>query len=253
MVDHHTAGSDSLGYMLNRKGNYPFANALFNKNGTVHILSYLSVWGSGDGGPWAGVADEDSLHLVAWQNEVESLGRGQDFTSQQLDSLGRVNAALVWLGVPAAHEINHRDWADATNGVTGPLRVRENGRTTEGRKIDTLYDTVWLRQSTARFIRLNPPVEKPKPVIRPDGVVALKNLRPGKRNSDVAEFQTALRAFLGRAAASKLNPSGVTGFYGDETKALCRNAYAKLGWTRGDLTVPGPLMLTAIGLKLEGR
>ena len=88
--------------------------------------------------------------------------------------------------------------------------------------------------------------------------VSLSNLKPGKRNDDVKTYQDALRRFLiakGRDVA-KLNPSGATGFYGKETRAMTDAVYRyqaavtrDLSWLRGDLTTPGPKMLNVIGLR----
>jgi len=156
IVDHHTAGSNSLALLQNSGGNYPSVQVLISKDGIVHVLTWLSCWGSGDGGPWSGVADKNSLHLVGWQNEVESLGGTKDFTTEQMESLGRVNAALVSLGVPAENEINHEDWTDGTNGVGGyPLP-------TNGRKIDTLYETPDLRANTAKYKAAPPTTPSPE-------------------------------------------------------------------------------------------
>ena len=259
-VNHHTVGENSLTWILNKDGRYPFANCLIAKDGRAYITAWGSAWGSGEGGPWKGVAAVDSLHLVGWQSEVESLGRERDFTQMQLETLSRINAALVWLGMPPENEINHKDWADATNGVTGPLPIRRNGRTTAGRKVDTLYDIEWLRINTRRRENVvpKPPVVPPTPPSPSvDGSVSLKNLSPGKKNSDVTEYQNALRKFLARSAA-KLNPSGATGFYGDETRAMTKAAYSKLAvteknknWLRGDLTVPGAALIKQLGLKVK--
>lgn len=154
MVDHHTAGKNSLAYLLNAGGRYPFVNSLIDRNGLVHILTTRSCWGTGVGGPWKGVAAVNSLHLVAWSTEVEDLGQGRTFTPAQLESLGRQNAALVSLGVPAHHEVNHRDWTDGTGGVSSvPLP-------TKGRKVDTRYDTIWLRANTEKY-RIRPTVPQP--------------------------------------------------------------------------------------------
>lgn len=151
IVDHHTAGTNSLEYVQNRKGTFPFCNALIDRDGLVHILSTQSVWGSGRGGPWPGVAGRDSLHLVAWQNEVEDLGVRQSFTDAQLESLGRVNASLVSLGVPLSNEVNHRDWTDGNPPVGGyPLP-------TAGRKSDTRYGGAFLRTNTAKYLLKPPP------------------------------------------------------------------------------------------------
>jgi len=153
IVDHYTAGVGPgvLDWCANDSGRYPFVNAFVSQTGVYTLLSALSCWGSGAGGPWPGVAAKDSLHLVAYQTEVESWGERPDFTDRQLELLGRGNAAIVDLGVLAAHEVNHRDWTDGTGGVGGyPLP-------TNGRKPDTKYDTGFLRGNTARYRRTAPP------------------------------------------------------------------------------------------------
>ena len=72
-----------------------------------------------------------------------------------MESLGRVNAALVSLGVPAGNEINHRDWTDGTNGVGGyPLP-------TKGRKVDSLYDIGDLRANTKKWGTAQPVPPEP--------------------------------------------------------------------------------------------
>lgn len=145
VVNHHTAGKSSLGLLLNRGGRFPTVNALIDRDGVAHILSTLSVWGSGEGGPWPGVAAKDSLHLVGWQIEVEDMGMGKTFTDAQIESLGRMTAALVSLGVPLTHVINHRDWTDGTAPVGGfPLPTR-------GRKVDTRYSGEELRANARRY------------------------------------------------------------------------------------------------------
>jgi hypothetical protein len=87
--------------------------------------------------------------------------------------------------------------------------------------------------------------------------VTLANLKPGLRNPDVTVYQTALRKFLSdRKILGALNPSGVTGYYGTETKNMTKAVYAYLAkttgrssWLNGDTTTPGPSMLTKIGLR----
>lgn len=56
------------------------------------------------------------------------------------------------------------------------------------------------------------------------GVVAMVNLKPGLRNADVKEYQEKLRRFMIRAGRNpdRLNPSGPTGYYGNETRALTK-------------------------------
>lgn len=151
VVVHHTASSgSSLRMLTNAGGRFPIVNALIDRDGLVHVLSTLSCWGSGEGGPWRGVADKDAAHLVCWQIEVEDEGKGQTFTVAQVASLGRTLAALVSLGVPLANIINHRDWTDGTGGVGGyPLP-------TAGRKVDTRYSAEFLRGLADRYALTKP-------------------------------------------------------------------------------------------------
>jgi hypothetical protein len=100
-------------------------------DGRIVILSYGDCWHSGDGGPWSGVAGKNSLHLVSWGIEIESLGTVKDITAAQKESVGRMLAALVSLGMPRSNIHRHADWTDGTGPVGGyPLPTR-------GRKIDT--------------------------------------------------------------------------------------------------------------------
>ena len=74
--------------------------------------------------------------------------------------------------------------------------------------------------------------------------MSLSSLVPGRKNAHIKMYQQALRAF----GMAKHNPSGATGHYGSETKAMTRAAYRKLGWLSGDLNVPGPRLLAKLGL-----
>lgn len=76
--------------------------------------------------------------------------------------------------------------------------------------------------------------------------VKLSGLVPGQSNPHIRTYQQALRAF----GMAKHNPSGATGHYGKETKAMTRAAYHKLGWLSGNLDVPGPKLLARLGLKV---
>ncbi len=140
LVDHHTSGVGPgvREWCANESGRFPFVNAYVDRDGGYTLFSALSCWGSGKGGPWPGIAAADSLHLVAYQTEVESWGRVPDFTDAMLDALGRGNAALIDLGVPPGNEINHKTWAP-------------------NRKNDTLYSDEFMRANTARYRRTAPP------------------------------------------------------------------------------------------------
>lgn len=252
IVDHHTAGSNSLSYLQNAGGSYPFVQALIQKDGTAQILTFLSCWGSGDGGPWSGVAAKNSLHLVGWQNEVESLGKSQDFTAAQLETLGRINAALVSLGVPAANEINHRDWTDGTNGVGGyPLP-------TKGRKIDTRYDTSFLRANTAKYkLGSTPPPTTPPPTqpptttykYRQDKKVYSSKMHYGQKNSDsVWNLDVGL---INKGFGKEImQAGGPSDDYGSSTKAACARFQRSQGWSgSGADGIAGPETIKRLGLK----
>lgn len=159
---HHTAGKNSVGHLATA-WSLPGCNAVIQhggyngraNDGKAVILAWGSAFHSGAGGPWKGIAGEDSLHLVSWGIEIESLGTREDMSDRQIETTGRMLAALVDVGMPVGNIHRHADWTDATGPVTGPLRVRRfdsgSARTTRGRKIDTnkrWYPTsLWVEQA----------------------------------------------------------------------------------------------------------
>ena len=77
--------------------------------------------------------------------------------------------------------------------------------------------------------------------------IRMSMLVPGLKNNDVLLYQEHLRSYIPGAVA--LNPSGATGFYGNETKAMTTFAYRSvLHLYGGDLTVPGPSLIRYIKL-----
>lgn len=133
---HHTAGKNSADYLATAwslpGANCCITNGKYNPtDGQAIILSWGDCWHSGDGGPWSGIAGKNSLHLVSWGIEIESLGTKKDITPAQVETVGRMLAALVDLGMPRGNIHRHADWTDGTGPVGGhPLP-------TTGRKIDT--------------------------------------------------------------------------------------------------------------------
>ena len=77
--------------------------------------------------------------------------------------------------------------------------------------------------------------------------VSLAMLQRGQRNPQVKTFQVVLR---GKGFAH-LNPNGPTGFYGDETCAMCKAAQAKNGWVEPDPELPGPRLLQWLGIAVH--
>lgn len=132
----------------------------------------------------------------------------------------------------------------------------------------------------ASAVPVSKPAPKPQPAptggARPwlipgqNGVYPDK-LRPGVKDStSVYLYQLALRRYLNKYAA-KYNPSGATGYYGDETIAMTRAVYRDLakkaggngggwakwdpkkrGWVSND-TWPGPKLLGVLGLRNLGH
>jgi hypothetical protein len=87
------------------------------------------------------------------------------------------------------------------------------------------------------------------------GVVAMVNLRPGLRNADVKEYQVKLRRYWERAGRNPntLNPSGVTGYYGNETRALTKAVHdlmvlRKLIVKSATPTIPTKELVKRLGL-----
>jgi hypothetical protein len=145
---HHWAGTGDGGqsWMEARDGAYPFCNATVrrgtgtSKDGEVMVVSALSAWHSGLGGPWgrAGVP-KDLAHLMVWGIEMEgplsSTKYGvDDMTDAQWDSTARMACAIREVAGPEAfpnfqRAIRHADWTDGTAGVanfTLPTVGRKN-------------------------------------------------------------------------------------------------------------------------------
>jgi hypothetical protein len=67
--------------------------------------------------------------------------------------------------------------------------------------------------------------------------VYFDDIKPGLRNESVFRYQTAMRVFApGRAA--KVAPSGATGYYGNETRALTKKMYVAAKKRGKKITVP---------------
>jgi hypothetical protein len=82
---------------------------------------------------------------------------------------------------------------------------------------------------------------------KPGTSVHVGNLRPGKHNTDVADLQRALRSH----GYAKLNPAGVTGYFGDETRTMVRAFQRGHGWTGADADgIPGPETCRKLGLRV---
>ena len=160
---HHTAGKNSLHYLANENGWLPFCNNIISNgryndtDGVATIYAWGAVWHSGDGGPWPTVAARNSLHLVSWGIEIESLGNKQDITDKQIETTSRIIAALRDIGIPRQHVHRHADWTDGTAGV-GVDAAAHGVPTpfpTKGRKIDTnvrWYPTDFWKDHSDKYL-----------------------------------------------------------------------------------------------------
>jgi hypothetical protein len=162
---HHWAGTGDGGqtWMEARDGAYPFCNATVrrgtgtSKDGEVMVVSALSAWHSGLGGPWgrAGVP-KDLAHLMVWGIEMEgplsSTKYGvDDMTDAQWDSTARMICALREVAGPEAfpnfqRAITHANWTDGTAGVanfTLPTVGRKNDVWRPTQDIRRMCNRVW--------------------------------------------------------------------------------------------------------------
>jgi len=150
---HHWAGTGDGGqeWMEARGEAYPYCNSTVRTDGRVMVISALSAWHSGQGGPWkkAGVP-KDVAHLMVWGIEMEGPQANcaygvDDMTEQQWRNTARVICAIREVAGPEAFPnfkrvIRHGDWTDGTSGVSDTPLI------TLGRKNDVWAETKFIRQ-----------------------------------------------------------------------------------------------------------
>lgn len=129
---HHTAGTNSLNYIVNTNPYAPVraCHFLVDRDGTVNVVSGVGAYHAGRGGPWlfpkrgADVVipkDQGNQHLYGI--EIESLGTSrridgsrEGMTVAQVVSTSLLCAALLnamrpgWRSWPVSRVIRHRDW-----------------------------------------------------------------------------------------------------------------------------------------------
>jgi N-acetyl-anhydromuramyl-L-alanine amidase AmpD len=128
---HHTAGTNSLNYIVNTN---PFApvracHFLIDRDGTVNVVSGVGAYHAGKGGAWKFPKgptipkDQGNQHLYGI--EIESLGTSakidgstKGMTLEQVISTATLTAALLNaarpgpLSLPVSRVIRHRDWTN---------------------------------------------------------------------------------------------------------------------------------------------
>ena len=239
-VEHHWAGvgDGGLEWMTAINGSYPYCNAAIRTDGTIYVLSALSAWGSGSGGPWpaAGVP-KDAGHLYLWQNEFESWGREKDFTDAMWKAQAAIDCALREVAGEEAFPdftrlINHAGWTDG-----GPEMGLDYYLPTRGRKNDTLYPIVRFRENAQAL--WDTFVAPPKPVVK------VTDVQPGQRNDSVKLVKEAL------IAESLLTKTFiVTGHFGRRMQKAFRTWQKTLGYGELEATgVPDFRSLRRLGRK----
>lgn len=132
VILHHTAGTDSLNYIVNTNRYAPVraCHFLVGRDGQVFVTSGVGAYHAGRGGPWrfpkAGkdvIVPKDQGNRYLYGIEIESLGSkrridGTDgsMTVDQVVSTAMLTAALLnamrpgWRSWPVSRVIRHRDW-----------------------------------------------------------------------------------------------------------------------------------------------
>lgn len=157
---HHTAGTNSLNYIVNTNPYAPVraCHFLVDRDGTVNVVSGVGAYHAGRGGPWRFpkrgrdvIVPKDQGNQHLYGIEIESLGTSrridgsrEGMTVQQVVSASLLCAALLnamrpgWRSWPVSRVIRHRDWTP--------------------RKIDVQQDIDWWHRAIgiARANRKNP-------------------------------------------------------------------------------------------------
>lgn len=187
VVEHHWAGvgDGGLQWMAARDGSYPYCNAAVRRSGEIVVLSALSAWGSGVGGPWpaAGVP-KDVGHLYLWQTEYESWGKQEDFTDEMWKAQAALDCAIREVSgedqfPDFSRLINHRGWTDG-----GPELGLDYWLPSRWRKNDTLYDIERFRVNAQSLWDQFATPKKP--------TVRVRDVQPGSRNDSVVLVKRAL-------------------------------------------------------------
>jgi len=157
---HHTAGTNSLNYIVNTNPYAPVraCHFLVQRDGMVQVVSGVGAYHAGKGGPWRFprrgrdvIVPKNSGNSKLYGIEIESLGQTaridgttKGMTVDQIVSTALLTAALLNAmrpgagSLPVSRVIRHRDWTS--------------------RKIDVLQDVEWWHQAVgiARRNRRNP-------------------------------------------------------------------------------------------------
>lgn len=191
------------------------------------------------GGPNANGSYDWGLFQV---NDVHRANQSVDW-SRILE--GRYNAGLAFGWTDGG--LDWSVWGIGTEGWAGHLK-------------DSAPST-WLRVQEAYLEQFDayPAALEAATELRSRPGVSLARLKPGNRAETVRTYQAALREYLRLAGldVAALNPSGPTGYYGRQTETMTKAAYeftsrrtGSSAWLTGNLSVPGPSLISRIGLRM---
>jgi N-acetyl-anhydromuramyl-L-alanine amidase AmpD len=233
VLEHHTAGKDSLGWVVNNQYRPIRAcHFLIDRDGTVNVVYALKCYHAGLGGPTKvgnAVVPKNAGNSYLYGIEIESLGTSLDnskfngYTDAQVEATAKLTAALLnMLNVPTSAVLNHKDYAP-------------------GRKYDTLLPKEFWRRKVQKH--------RTKPAeyhYRQGREVYESKMRRGQKNSDsVWNLSLALHR-------QKLltNP---TVDYTPAVVRACKRYQKKHGWSGKDADgIAGPVTVTSLGLKWIG-
>jgi hypothetical protein len=201
-------------------------------SGTWHLLASGRAYHAGRGGPYRDVA-ANRMNDFSIGIEVDQT-TGEKWDQRVLDSLRKGTAAILkkWGQKANPGLLFHKTWAP-------------------GRKVDPWgLDIHAERRAVAALLTTPPPAPAPAPApTRP--VVTLANVRPGKRNADVAAVQRALIS-RGFRIPAIIAGTATPGFFGRQTLEAYAAYQRSLGFsgTAAD-GVPGVTSLRRLGFDVR--
>lgn len=214
-----------------------------DRKGIVHVVYLGRTWHAGGGvSMWNGAVPKNQMNAYSMGVEIESQGGGVwDLTSAQVDSAARVGAAAMEVAnLPLSRAINHKTYAgrEADPG-------RDSNTNVQG-KVDTVQSAAWWRSKVKAIYNgsgtSSTPTSTAKPAVAAklptSKSISMRDMRNAVRSESVRRYQVGIRKYLNKKlkvsgkTLRKWNPSGVTGYYGAETRRLTRMAVLRIGKTR---------------------
>lgn len=230
VLEHHTAGTDSLAYVVKNKF-YPIraCHFLVSRDGTVHVVYSLKCYHAGLGGPTkvgnvTVPKDQGNGHFYGI--EIESLGKsttytpaGDGITPAQQVAVGKLTAALLnMMNVPTSAVMNHKTYAPT-------------------RKVDTRFTDAFWRAQAQKY--RNPPVQYK---YRQDKKVYESKMHLGQVNSD-SVWNLALALHYQKLLVTPVDD------YTQAVKDACKRYQQKQGWTGSNADgIAGPVTVKKLGL-----